>query len=135
MAGETTTRFSGAVSTSKSAGQPVFQFNQYEVLTSELELNDIMKVGEIPANALVHQIILKTDDLDSGSEALVWELLIGTTSYKAGITNAVAFAGTVAVGEPIITTAAANVNLKAATAATTGAAGTISVTICYTTTN
>ena len=135
MAGETTNHFTAYnIPTSRQAGVLVTQFQQFEVLTTELQLADVLKVGELPTNALLHAVILKTDDLDSnGSEALVWDIKQNTTTFKAGITNATALAGTVAVGEPVLTTAATAVNLVAATAAATGAAGTINVTLIYST--
>lgn len=102
------------------AGKPV----SFEVLDTETQLNDVHLVGYIPAGVTFVGAILKTDDLDSGSEALVWTLLVGSTAFDTA-TNAAALAGVVMTGDFITTTAETAVYLKATTAATTGAAGTV----------
>ncbi len=135
MAGETKSfAVTGAPQpTSNSYGQMCVFHNKVEFLSTDTQLNDVNVMGYLPANALVHGIALFTDDLDSGSEALVWSVLLGTTAYFAGVTVATSKAGTFQVGEPILTTAVTAVNLKATTAAATGAAGTVSISVFYTT--
>ena len=137
MAGETTNRFSSTlIADSASYGALVTCYNKIEVLTTEQEENDLIKVGVLPPNALLHAVSFFTDDLDTdGSPALVWSILVGDTAYKAGITDAVATAGTIAVGEPIKTTALTSVYLKATTASATANEGTAAVTLMYTTTD
>lgn len=125
MAGETVTQV--------AATTPVFQplgpmlggkAVSFEVLSTETQLNDIHVVGYLPAGVTFCGAILKTDDLDSGSEALVWTLLVGSTAFDTA-TNAAALAGLIMTGDFITTTAETVLYLKATTAANTGAAGTI----------
>lgn len=135
MAGETKVwAVTGAPQpTSSSYGQVCVAHNKVEFLSTDTQLNDINTMLYIPANSLVHGVALFTDDLDSGSEALVWSVLLGTTAYFTGVTLATSKVGTFQVGEPILTTAQTAVNLKATTAAATGAAGTVSISVFYTT--
>lgn len=136
MAGETTTDLipTSPLYTSKSVGQMVAQPFSVELRTTDLATNDITGVGKVPAYATVLGFFFQTDDLDSnGSEALVWSVLVGTTVVQAGITNAVAKAGTFfscSTG-PLTVTADTVINLKATTAAGTAAAGTANITPVY----
>jgi hypothetical protein len=135
MAGETKVwAVTGAPQpTSNSYGQVCVAHNKVEFLSTDTQSNDINTMLYIPANSLVHGVALKTDDLDSGSEALVWSVLLGTTAYTAGTTVATSLAGFFGVGEPILTTGVTAVNLKSTGAAATGAAGTVSISVFYTT--
>lgn len=135
MAGETTVDLvtTAPLCTSKSAGQLVAQTHTVEFRTTDLALNDITGVCKVPAGATVVGIILQTDDLDSGAEALVFSIYIGTTVWKAGITLATAKAGTWTVGASgnCEVTADTIIYLKATTAAATAVAGTVNVTPLY----
>lgn len=137
MAGETTSHFTSTlIADSASYGALVTCYNKFEVLTTEQETDDLIKVGVLPPNALLHAVAFFTDDLDTdGSVALVWAILVGDTTYKAGIANDTAKAGTIAVGEPIKTTAMTSVYIKATTASATANEGTAAVTLFYTTTD
>ncbi len=133
MAGETTNRFSSTlIPASASNAALVTCYNKFECLVTEQETDDVIKVGTLPANSYLHAVALFTDDLDTdGSVALVWSILVGDTAYKAGIGNDTAKAGTIAVGEPIKTTAPTDIYLKATTASATAAEGTVAVTLFY----
>lgn len=135
MAGETTTDLvtTTPLCASRSAGEVIAQPHSVEFRTTDVALNDITGVCRVPAGATVIGFILQTDDLDSGSEALVFSILIGTTVFKAGITLAVAKAGTFAVGASghVTVTADTIVSLKATTAAATAVAGTVNLTPVY----
>lgn len=135
MAGETTTDLipTNPLYTSKSAGQLVAQTFTVAVRTTDLETNDITGVGKVPNGATVLGFYFFTDDLDSGSEALVWSVLIGTTVVQAGITNAVAKAGThfACSTGPLAVTADTVINIKSTTAAATGVAGNVKITPIY----
>lgn len=103
-----------------AAGKPI----SFEALSTESQLADQFIVGYVPAGATFVGAIVKTDDLDSGSEALVWDIVVGTTVFDS-FTTAVALAGLFATGDFITVTAETPIYLKASTAAATGAAGTI----------
>lgn len=139
MAGETTTDLVTTTTplyTSKSVGALIVQTSAVELRTTDLATNDITAVCRVPKGATVVGIALATDDLDSnGSEALVWSIYVGSTLFKAGITNAVALAGTFVTGVtgPVTVTADTYINLKATTAAGTAAGGTCTITPFYTT--
>ena len=137
MAGETTLDLvtTEPLLTSKSVGQLVAQKHTVALRTTDLATNDITGVCKVPAAATVFGFFLFTDDLDSGSEALVWSVLIGTTVVQAGITNAVAKAGTFFACStgPVTVTADTVVSLKATTAAATAVAGNCVITPVYTT--
>lgn len=136
MAGETTVDLipTGPLYTSKSAGQVVAQPFSVELRTTDLALNDITGVGKVPAASTTLGFFFMTDDLDSGSEALVWSIYIGDTAVATGITNAVAKAGATffpCITGPVTVTTDTIVYLKATTAAATAVAGTANVTPMY----
>lgn len=125
MAGETVVQVAATKPVFKPlgltmAGKPV----SFEVLSTETETDDIHVVGYLPAGVTFVGAILKTDDLDSGSEALVFTLLVGTTTFDT-CTVAQSFAGLLMTGDFITTTAETVLYLKSTTAAATGAAGTV----------
>lgn len=136
MAGETSSLYTNEpLPVSKTAKGLIAYYKTAEIATTQLETNDLTQISRLPPGAVLVGAILKTDDLDSnGSEALVWTLQVGDTAYKAGITNATAFAGTFIAGAPITTTTETAVYLKSTTAAATGAAGTVDLTLLYYTT-
>lgn len=137
MAGETTIDLvpTSPLYTSKSVGQLVAHPHTVALRTTDLETNDLTGVAKVPAASTVFGFYLFTDDLDSGSEALVWSILIGTTVVQAGITNAVAKAGThfACSPGPVTVTADTIVYAKATTAAATGVAGNMTITPVYST--
>jgi hypothetical protein len=136
MAGETTVDLvpSSPSFVSKSVGQVVAQPFTVALRTTDLALNDITGVGKVPANSTTLGFHFFTDDLDSGSEALVWSIYIGTTAVATGITNAVAKAGATyfpCITGPVTVTAETIVYLKATTAAATAVAGNCVLTPMY----
>lgn len=125
MAGETVVQQAATTPVFKPlgqtlAGKPI----SFEVTDTQTQLNDVHVVGYLPAGVTFVGAILKTDDLDSGSEALVWTLNVGATAFDTA-TNAAALAGLVMTGDFITTTAETRLTLVATTASTTAAAGTI----------
>lgn len=137
MAGETTTDLvpTAPLLISKSVGQVVAQTHTVALRTTDLATNDITGVAKVPAAATVLGFYLFTDDLDSGSEALVWSIFIGATAVMTGITNAVAKVGThfACTTGPLTVTADTIVYAKATTAAATPVAGNMVITPIYTT--
>lgn len=135
MAGETTTDLipSGPLYVSKSVGQVVAQTFSVALRTTDLAINDVTGVGRVPKAATVLGFFLFTDDLDSGAEALVWSILVGATVVAAGITNAVAKAGTFVSCStgPLTVTEDTIVYMKATTAAATAVAGAAKITPLY----
>lgn len=137
MAGETTIDLvsSAPLRTSRTAGEMIAQPITVALRTTDLATNDITGVCKVPANSTTFGFFFFTDDLDSGSEALVWSIFIGATAIQTGITNAVAKAGTffACTGGPLTVTADTIIYLKATTAAATAVAGNAIVTPVYTT--
>lgn len=137
MAGETTVDLVPVdnLRTSRTAGELIAHPRTVALRTTDLATNDITGVCKVPANSTTYAFQFFTDDLDSGSEALVWSIYIGAVLFKSGITNAVAKAGTFVVGEAgnITVTADTIVYLKATTAAATPVAGNATITPFYTT--
>lgn len=137
MAGETTTDLvtTAPLRTSRTRGEMIAHTHTVALRTTDMALNDVTGICKVPANSTVLGFYLFTDDLDSGSEALVWSVLIGSTVVQAGITNAVAKAGThfACSPGPVTVTADTIVYIKATTAAATAVAGNIMLTPVYTT--
>jgi hypothetical protein len=138
MAGETTVdlvSYTDPLMTGKSVGALVAQTYTVALRTTDLALNDITGVCRIPKGATVVLVGLQAADLDSGSEALVFSIYLGTVLFKSGITLAVAKAGAVVYGDagPITVAADTIVYLKATTAAATAVAGNIIITPIYST--
>ena len=136
MAGETTTDLvtTAPLRTSRSAGELIAQVHTVALRTTDLATNDITGICKVPANSTILGFFFFTDDLDSGSEALVWSILIGTTVVASGITNATAKAGATffpCAGGPQTVTADTVVSLKATTAAATAVAGNAVLTPIY----
>lgn len=125
MAGETTVQLAATTPVFKPlgltmAGKPI----SFELAATDTQTDDVHVVGYLPAGVTFVGAILKTDDLDSGSEALVFTLLVGSTTFDT-CTIAQSFAGLIMTGDFITTTAETPIYLKATTAAATGAAGTV----------
>lgn len=125
MAGETTVQLAATTPVYKPlgltmAGKPI----SFELAATDTQTDDVHVVGYLPAGVTFVGAILKTDDLDSGSEALVFTLLVGSTTFDT-CTIAQSFAGLIMTGDFITTTVETPIYLKATTAATTGAAGTV----------
>lgn len=91
----------------------------WECVAGELETDDQYLVGYLPDGATVVAAIFKTDDLDTdASVALVWTLLIGSTTF-ATCANDTAKAGTTLYGDHVTCSGNTPVYLKATTAAAT----------------
>lgn len=126
MAGETVNQ-AGATSPAFSpigsllAGKPL----KFEVTTAQIETADLHLVGYVPAGVTFVGYLLKTDDLDTGSEEMIFDVLVGATTFDSGVTIAQATAGIIGTGDFITTTAETAIYLKIATDAATAAAGTV----------
>jgi hypothetical protein len=106
--------------------------NSFECVTAELQLADMWLLGYIPSGATPIFGILKTDDLDTGSEALTFDLVLGSTVFGAGIVSlANAKAGIGIYGDMAAVTGKTAVYLKCHAAATTAAAGTVNAALYY----
>lgn len=103
-------------------GRPV----THEAATSELTLNDEFVCGRVAAGNWFCGGIAHFDDLDSnGAPAVVFDVLIGATTFKAGLTEAQAGGTVLVLAEPVLVTEETEVKLKVATAPATAQAGTI----------
>jgi hypothetical protein len=136
MAGETKTSLVSTalpLFTSKSVGQVVAQPWSVELLSTDLETNDITAVARIPKGSTYLGCFVKTDDLDTGTPTLVWSILVGATAVAAALGNDTALGGTflASTAGPVTVTADTLINAKATTAANVGAAGTFQIVPVY----
>lgn len=138
MAGETTARSGIDIDSLPRMGGPVLNAAPWtvEVTTAQLELNDVLQLGYLPAGVTLLGFIAFADDLDSGT-ALVWKVTVGATDVKTGVTIGQAAAVSthsltqfLAV-EPLTTTDRTLVSVTFTTAAGTAVAGTFSLTPVY----
>lgn len=140
MAGETdvTLLATSPLLASRSAGAVIAAPYTVELTTGMMETDDLTAICRVPANATVIAFNVWSDDLDTDdSVALVWDILIGDTTFVAGIANDTAKAGTTVVGSSghVTVTSDTIVYIKAATAAATAAGGTFQLTPFYFTAN
>ena len=87
MAGETTARSGIDPQVLPLAQGPVLNGAVWttELATTQLELNDVIQMGYLPAGVTLIGFVAFTDDLDSGT-ALVWKITVGVTDVKTGVT-------------------------------------------------
>lgn len=139
MAGETTARSGINSRVVPLASGPILNGAVWttELATSQLELNDVIQMGYVPAGVTLIGFVAFADDLDSGAAALAWKITVGSTDVKTGITIGQADAKVthsltqfLAI-DPITTTAATLVSVTFTTAAATAAAGTFVLTPIY----
>lgn len=107
-------------------------------LAAALVVNDIIQMVKIPKGARIVNVILGTDDLDSGaSPAIVLAVGDGTTADRFISGSTVAQAGGVATigkvdGVGYVYTADDTIDIKVTTAPATGAtSGTLNLTVVY----
>lgn len=92
--------------------------------TTELELNDVVEAGYIPANCTVYGVIYSPTDMDSGT-ALVQKITVGSTDVATGLTGGQTGAKTFVGCVPLTVTAKTKVSITSTTAAGTAVAGTV----------
>lgn len=125
MAGETTTAVSVDPPFSAPDGLFLVPFT-VAYATTQLEANDVMELGYLPANCTVHGIIYSPTDMDTNvSPAVVQKVTIGSTDVATGLTGGQT--GTKSFVGIVPTTITANTLAKVTTttAPGTAAAGTL----------
>lgn len=94
--------------------------------TGELEANDVVEAGYIPANLTVYGVLYSPTDMDTnGSPALVQKVTVGSTDIVTGLTGGQSGAKTFVGCTPLTVTAKTKVSITSTTAAATAAAGTV----------
>lgn len=127
MAGETTSRSGLDIQQIPRVGGPVLNAAvwTHEYTTGQLELNDVLNIGYIPAGATLTGFFLYSDDLDSNvSPALVRKITVGSTDVATGLTTGQSAGGAFVGIEPVSVTADTLVKVTNTTAAATAVAGT-----------
>jgi hypothetical protein len=131
VAGETT---SASAAERKAGGYTVYggpgETMTKAYATGQLELNDVMEFGYIPAGVKLLGFIYKPDDLDS-STGLVQKITVGSTDVATGLTGGQTGAGSFVAITPYTTTAPTLVKLTCTTAATGAQAGNVYLTPVY----
>lgn len=136
MAGETTS-ISGLAQSRKSmpsTGGPEVNSDvwSHEYTTGELEANDVLQVGYIPAGATLLGFFMYSDDLDSnGTPALVRKITVGATDVATGLTYGQSAGGGFVAMEPLTVTSNTLVKMTVTTAAATAVAGTTALVPLY----
>ena len=139
MAGETTARSGIDPQVLPLAQGPILNGVVWttELATTQLELNDVIQMGYVPAGVTLIGFVAFADDLDTGAAALVWKITVGATDVKTGVTIGQADAKLTHTLsqflsiDPITTTAATLVSVTFTTASATAAAGTFALTPVY----
>jgi hypothetical protein len=133
LAGETTSATRGSQRFGTKLSTNALTANVFTVpyLSTETQLNDVMEVGYIPAGVTVIGFFFASTDLDTGSPAVVQQILLGSTALVSGITCAQGGTADFFTCTPTATTAATLLKIKTTTAAATGAAGTVYLTPLY----
>jgi hypothetical protein len=139
MAGETTARSGIDPQVLPLAQGPILNGVVWttELATTQLELNDVIQMGYIPAGVTLIGFVAFADDLDTGAAALAWKITVGATDVKTGVTIGQADAKLTHTLsqfmsiDPITTTAATLVSVTFTTASATAAAGTFALTPVY----
>ena len=131
MAGETT---SVASSTRKQGGYTVFggpgETMTGTYATTQLETNDVMEMGYIPAGVKLLGFIYKPTDLDTGTQ-LAQKITVGSTDVASSLTGGQTGTGSFVAIDPYKTTAPTQVKITTTTAAQTPAAGSVYLTPVY----
>jgi hypothetical protein len=125
MAGETTSAASANPPFSVPDGLFLVPFT-VAYATTQLEANDVMELGYLPANCTVYGVIYSPTDMDTNvSPAVVQKVTIGSTDVATGLTGgqtgAKSFVGIV----PTALTANTLAKVTTTTAPGTAAAGTL----------
>ena len=112
------------------------------ILTGDLTLNNVIPLVKLPRGAIVHDVILKVTDMDSGAAGVVSVGVAGDTEryirrvsiqaagvFRAG--NDATAAGTITAAASALT-ADTVVNLLVQTAPGTALAGSVDISVIYT---
>lgn len=124
MAGETTAAVSLDPPYEGAEGTFLVPFT-VSYSTTQNETNDVMELGYLPANVKVYGCIYMPSAM--AASALVQKITIGSTDVATGLTGAVLGTGSVQIFTPISLTAKTLAKVTSTTAATTPAAGTLTV--------
>lgn len=118
----------------KGPNLSIYEFDALTVATTQIdEQDDITEVGYIPDNVTVYGLIFTATDMDTGSAALVYKAIIGTTDVVTGITaGQTATTAAHYLGTPYTTSGRELLSIKVTTAAATAAQGTLKVRVLYT---
>ncbi len=135
MAGETTSVAALARVTPKKLPFPALTATVFTLTyaTTQLEANDVMEAGFVPANVTVVGFLYAPGDLDTnGSPAVVQKITIGSTDVATGLTGAQSGARSfVAINPYSVGDAPELVKVTTTTAPGTAAAGTVYLTPIY----
>jgi hypothetical protein len=112
-------------------------------LTAALALNDVIQMVKVPKGAILHSVVLASDDLDTGgSPAIVLDLGDGSDTDRLIDGSTIAQGGGIVVGPNVKTgagyayTADDTIDVLVQVAPATGAtSGTITLTVAYTMNN
>lgn len=125
MAGETTTAVSADPPFAVPAGMFLVPFT-VAYATTQLEANDVMELGYLPANCTIYGILYSPTDMDTNvSPAVVQKVTIGSTDVATGLTGAQTGAKSFVGIVPTTITAATLAKVTTTTAPGTAAAGTL----------
>jgi len=133
-----------------SAAAPVYQskgqelacaWNRVDLATGDLTLNNVIPLVRLPRGALVHDMVLKVPDMDSGATGVVSVGVAGDTERyirrlsiqtagAARIANDATAAASCIAAAPF--TGETTVNLLIQTAPGTPVAGTVEIAVQYT---
>jgi hypothetical protein len=140
MAAATTSRSGINRRIAPKAGGPILNGVVWEhaVTTAELEANDVIQMGYLPAGVTLVGFIAHATDMDTnGTPTLAWKITVGASDLKTGITIGQATAVSthtltqfLAVA-PTAVTSATLVSVTFTAAAATAAAGTLSLVPVY----
>ena len=102
----------------------------YELATGNLESNDVLSLGYVPAGATLIGLMVFTDDLDSAT-GIVSKFIVGSTDVVTGLTIGRAAGGSFVAFEPVAVTSDTLVKWQVTTVPTGAQAGTITVVPLY----
>lgn len=131
MAGETTSTSSNNAPFEGHVGHFLVPFT-LTYATTQLELNDVMEAGYLPANVTVYGFYVNASDMDTNaSPALAQKITLGSTDLVTGVTAGQSGGNAVYACTPTTITAKTKLTVTNTAAAATAAAGTLYVTaIC-----
>ncbi len=125
MAGETTAALSADAPFTVPTGLFLVPFT-VSYATSQLELNDVMELGYLPANCTVYGVVYSPTDMDTNvSPAVVQKVTLGSTDVATGLTGAQTGAKSFVGIVPTTLTAKTLAKVTTTTAPGTAAAGTL----------
>lgn len=125
MAGETTSALSANPPYEAAEGMFLVPFT-VSYATTQLELNDVMELGYLPANCTCYGIVYSPTDMDTNvSPAVVQKVTIGSTDVATGLTGAQTGAKSFVGIVPITVTSKTLAKVTTTTVPATAAAGTL----------